>query len=133
MIRPFLVLAPLLLFAACAGAPAPAPAPAPAATPAAAFDPVGTFDFSTSVEGQVITGVIRVSRGTTGDLSGMISTSATPEMPVQSVTTEGNRMTLRTNTPDGSMSMILEFRGTDFTGSWGLAGMSGTLTGRRRS
>lgn len=130
MLRPVnAVIVVLFVAASCASAP-PEAAPAPAAAPA--FDPVGTFDFSTGVDGQNVTGVITISRGTIGNLAAVLSTSATPEIPMQSVVAEGNRVTMRASTPDGAVAMILNFEGAAFTGSWSFGDLAGTMTGRRR-
>lgn len=103
----------------------PAPAPAP-------VDPVGTFDFSTSVDGTAVTGMIRIAKTESG-FGGVISTDATGEMPISKVTVEGSRVQIRSVTPDGELVINVDFKDDKFTGGWDMGGMmSGSLTGARR-
>ena len=122
--KPTLTLALCLLTGACASAQVAPEAPA-------APDPVGVYDFSTSVEGTVVTGTITITEGTNG-YGGSIATDATETIPVRSVTVEGNRMTVLADSPDGPVSFVINLKGNDFTGTWSYAGMSGTHTGKRR-
>ena len=130
-----LPLACALLLGACASAP---PEPAPAArevTPPApaAVDPVGTFDFSTAVEGMAVNGTMTISRNPAGALEGTITTNITEAIPVRSVTVTGQRMNVVADTPDGPLNFVLEFQGDEFSGTWDLGSMAGTHSGRRRS
>jgi hypothetical protein len=118
----------VVLAAGCASTPAPAPPPA-----APAFDPVGAFDFATSVEGQTIAGVIRISRTDSGGLTGSVFTEVTGELPLPTVAVEGTTVRLSGNTPDGPVQMNLQFNGPEFSGNWTLGGMAGAMNGRRRS
>lgn len=112
---------------ACASAPRAATEPAAART--TALDPVGTYDFATSADGTPVTGTIVINRGTNG-LAGTVSSDASGDLAVTSVTVEGQRVTLMGQ--DG-LSVILNFTGADFTGSWSYGGMMGQMTGKRRA
>lgn len=129
-------LAALFLLAACAPATPPAdPTPAPTAPPAvatsAAVNPVGTFEFTTSVNGDMVTGSIEVT-GNPGAYGGTIRTSITPDIPVTGVTTNGQQMVVTADTPDGELALTMNFTGDNFTGGWTLGGGSGELRGQRR-
>ena len=151
MLRMRHLVAPLLaaLVAACAQSPqaapaptptpspsagAPTPAPAPTPTPAPTPAPTsaaGLYDFTTVVQGDQVTGTITIVAD--GDrYSGTIATSATPEIPICSVTMEGQVITVTATSPDGEVVMQLTMQGQEFTGTWSYAGQSGTMTGRKR-
>ena len=128
--------AALVLLAACApaatsaGDPTPAPtAPPPVAT-SAAVNPVGTFEFTTSVNGDMVTGSVEVT-GSSGAYGGTIRTSATPDIPVTGVTVNGQQMVVTADTPDGELTIAMNFTGNNFTGGWTLGGGSGELRGQR--
>ena len=123
----------LLLAAACASAePQPAqPTVVPATTPvAAAVDPVGTYEFSTVVDGQTITGTLHLE-GTPANYKGRIVTSVFPEIPITSATVERNVINLRGSMPDGELSIRMVMSGSDFTGNWALGSDSGEFNGRK--
>jgi hypothetical protein len=128
--------AALVLLAGCAPATPPAdPMPAPTAPPAvatsAAVNPVGTFEFTTSVNGDMVTGSVEVA-GQPGAYTGTIRTSISPDIPVTGVTVNGQQMVVAADTPDGALTLTLNFTGNNFTGGWTLAGDSGELRGQRR-
>jgi hypothetical protein len=123
----------LALLAACTTAACGSSPRAPAASQPAAVDPVGTFDFTTAVEGTDVSGTITVSRGQNG-LGGSITSSVTEPMTIRTVAVEGQVLTITADTPDGPLTMTLTFTGNDFTGGWTLgSAMSGQLTGKRRT
>ena len=128
--------AALALLAACAPAATPPADPTPAATvapaPAAAVNPVGTFEFTTSVDGNMLTGSIEVA-GSPGAYTGTIRTSATPDIPVSGVLVSGQQMIVTADTPDGPLTLTLNFSGDNFTGGWTLGGGSGELRGQRKT
>jgi hypothetical protein len=113
---------------ACASNPEPATPPAPQAV-----DPVGVFDFATNVEGTAVQGTITVESAPGGGHGGSITTDVTEPIPISGVTVDGQNMTVTAQTPDGPITMSLTFTGNDFTGSWTMGGMSGSLNGSRRS
>lgn len=101
------------------------------AAPAASVNPVGRYEFTTSVQGQTVTGALEIA-GSPGAYTGQITTSITPPIPVTGVTATGQAMVVTGNTPDGALTIRMNFAdATAFTGGWELAGDSGSITGRR--
>jgi hypothetical protein len=97
-----------------------------------AVDPVGTFDFSTSMEGTEVTGSIEISSGANG-YTGWLTTNVSEPIPIASVMVEGQVVTVIANAPDGPVNFSMTFTGDEFSGGWTYAGMSGQATGRRRT
>ena len=112
-------------------APAPTPAPAPAPTPATPASAAGIYDFSTTVQGTTVTGVVTVTMSD-GRAGGTVATSATPEVPIKAVTVEGQKVTITADSPDGEVVLEFNMSGQDFSGTWWYGGQSGALTGRKR-
>lgn len=112
---------------ACAGTPPPPPAP----PLPPAVNPIGTFDFTTSVEGNLVNGTITIVRTDTG-FGGTVTTSVTDPIPVRSVVVDGQKLTVNADTPDGALVFTMDFTGDQFTGSWGVGTMSGAHSGKRR-
>ena len=134
----------LLLFAACSSTPDPqtTPTPQPTVTPAPprppAFNAIGVFDFVTAVQGDQVTGVIEIVRLDTGALGGKMTTSATPDLPLRTVTVDGRKVTLESEVPDaGALVVVLNFEpdNNTFTGTWslGAVGDSGNISGKRKT
>lgn len=127
-----------LAAAACSAAPDPETTPGTTAvttttTASAALNPVGRFEFTTSVQGQMVTGAVEIA-GTPGAYTGQITTNITPPLPIAGVTVNGQEMVVTGNTPDGTLTFRMNFTdGTSFTGGWELSGDSSQLTGRRVS
>lgn len=120
-IKAFLAAMLVLLVAACASAP----------RGAGPLNPVGRYQFATSVQGNPVTGTMDVT-GSAGAYTGQITTSITPPIPITGVTVMGREMIVTGNTPDGPITIRMNFaEGTAFTGSWELSGDSGTMTGNR--
>lgn len=132
MTRHVWALAALLACAACASSPNQETGPAAART--ASVDPVGTFDFTTTVEGTDVTGSIVIARAATGGYTGSITTNVTDPIPVTGVTVEGQTLHVTAESPDGQVTFTMVFTGNDFTGNWSIGGgqMSGVASGRRR-
>jgi len=152
MLRPLpLVLTAVLAgasLAACASSSRQAPNSAPeaprtetatgrveAASPAparpAAFEPVGRYDYTTSANGQEVTGTITIS-GTPGSYTAAMTSNATPEITFKTVTVEGNRITMEGPGPESSTIVInLVVTGTDVTGDWAMGGMAGEIRGTK--
>ena len=134
------ILAAVLSLAAAACSTAPAPETTPGSTTittttatSATVNPVGRYEFTTSVQGQMITGGVEIA-GTPGAYTGQITTSITPPLPIAGVTATGQQVVVTGNTPDGTITFRMNFTdATNFTGGWELAGDSGALTGRRVS
>lgn len=98
---------------------------------AGALNPVGRYDFTTSVQGQSVTGRIEVT-GQPGAYAGQITTSITPPLPISGVTVSGQQMVITGSTPDGALTIRMNFTDANaFTGGWELAGDSGSITGQR--
>jgi hypothetical protein len=112
----------LLIAAACASTPQGPPP----------LNPVGVFEFQTTVQGGAVTGTIEVS-GQADAYTGVIRTSVTQDIPIAGVAVENNLMVVTGDTPDGVVTIRMLFTGDEFTGRWELAGDGDTLTGRRRS
>lgn len=126
MKRSIAPLAAAVMLAACASSGQQAPAgPAP-------LDPVGTYDFTTNVEGTPVTGVVTITRNSTG-YGGSVATDVTETIPITAVTVEGQKVMVTAATPDGPLTFALTMNGADFTGSWTLGPMAGTMTGKKRS
>jgi hypothetical protein len=134
----------VLLSAACGSTPEPqsTPTPQPVVTPApprpAAFNAIGSFDFVTMVQGEQVNGVIEIVRLDTGALGGKMTTSATPDLQLRTVTVEGRKITIESDVPDaGALVVVLNFEADNntFTGNWSLSavGDSGNLSGKRRT
>lgn len=120
------ILAALLAIAIGTTATAQTPAPAPN------LDPVGTFEFSTTVQGQTVNGVVTITK-TDGVLGGKMMADIMPEIPLKSVTVEGKKVTLVAETPDGVLTVVMEFEDADkFAGNWTLAGDGGSISGKRK-
>ena len=129
----------LISAAACTTAttadPVPNPTPAPVAAPApaasAAVNPVGRFEFATTLQGQMLTGTMEIT-GTPGAYAGRVTSSATEPIPITTVTVEGQTMTVVGDTPNGPLTIRMTFTESGaFTGNWTLGGDGATLTGKR--
>ncbi|HSJ13775.1 MAG TPA: hypothetical protein VK939_05135 [Longimicrobiales bacterium] len=118
------------VLAACAGTPDPGAESPPAGV--VALDPTGTFDFSTVVDGSPVTGTITITRVATG-LGGTITSTVTDTLTIRTVSVEGSRVLVTADTPDGPLSLNMDFAGDEFTGTWALGELSGTHSGRRRT
>jgi len=125
-----ILLPALALTAACASAPAIPPAEVVPPTPPP-VNPVGMFDFTTTVEGTIVNGTVTVVKTDTG-FGGSITTTVTEPVPVRAVTVEGQKLTVTADTPDGPITFTMDFKGDEFAGGWNLGTMAGTHTGKRR-
>lgn len=116
----------VVLTAACARS-----AEVRSATPTT-VDPVGSFDFTATVDGAPIAGRITIRRD--GDAyTGTVGSEATGEADIHAVSVEG--MTVRIGaTLDSPVELVLQFTNlAEFGGTWSYGGMSGPLTGMRRT
>ncbi|HET9441162.1 MAG TPA: hypothetical protein VFO52_13380 [Longimicrobiales bacterium] len=123
-----------LLLGACASAQQqPAQTTTAAVQPVqsnAAVDPVGTYEFSTVVDGQTVTGTLHVE-GTAGNYKGRIVTSVFPEIPVTSAAAEANVVTVKGSMPDGELNIRMVMEGANFKGNWTLGAESGEFNGKK--
>lgn len=127
-----------LALAACAHSPqaapsggAPTPSPSPAVTPARALDPVGVYDYSTTFEGDEVTGTITIA-GTPGAYHGTVTSSATADMPIRSVTVRGSTITVTADADNGALVSTFTLTGQELSGEWSLGDATGTTRGRKR-
>lgn len=124
MLRVSSALIATAVAAACARGGAEPPTPAP-------LDPVGTYSFETTVEGQTVTGRV-VIRGEPGSYTGMIEPDVgPPPMEIYSVTVDGQQLTAVADAGGEDVVLTLTFDGDNFTGTWVLGFDSGVLVGRR--
>ncbi|HEX5724149.1 MAG TPA: hypothetical protein VFX98_01715 [Longimicrobiaceae bacterium] len=132
----------LLAAAAACAAPQPAPdvpetvqGPVTVQTPAprsGEVNPVGNFEFTTEVNGQPMRGNIHIT-GAPGAYTGRVTADIMSEIPISSVSVAGQQLTVVADTPDGAVTIVLNFQGDNFTGNWSLGGQGGAVTGRRVS
>lgn len=116
---------------AAATAAAPAPAPTPAAKPAG-LNAAGTYSFATDVNGTPVAGTLVLTRTSTG-WAGRLTSDVFPELPVTGVVVEGQTMKVTADTPNGSVTIIMNFTGNDYSGTWELGGQTGPVSGKRIS
>jgi hypothetical protein len=122
-----------LVMAACASSqpePAVTPAPTPLPVVTAVLDPVGSYEFATTVNGQFVNGTMTIT-GEAGAYKGRILTNMFPEIPIAGAAVEGQTMVVRANMPDGELTLNLKFDGAIFTGTWALGGESGAFNGKK--
>jgi hypothetical protein len=95
-------------------------------------DPVGTFFFQTSYQGQPVDGTVSISGGE-GNYSGTVIPhgGVAPPMPITSVTVEGQTITITADFEGELLSFTMVFQGDAYAGSWTLGSEYGTLSGSR--
>ena len=126
----------VLLLGACASSQQPAvttTAPAqPAATKQAtpALDPAGSYEFTTTVDGQSVTGTLHIE-GTPGTYKGRIVTSVFPEIPVVGASVEANVVNVKASMPDGELNIRMVMEGANFKGNWTLGSDGGEFNGKK--
>jgi hypothetical protein len=110
-------------------------APASAQAPGKPVDPVGEFEYSTTVNNQTVSGVISIAKKD-DVLGGRILSDMMPEIPITGVKAEGKTITIAAKVPDaeGDLVIVLTFEDDNkFTGTWSLAGDGGTISGKRKT
>ena len=113
--------------------PPTSPSASPAAAASAARSPVGVYDYSAQLQGQDVTGTITITSAADGTYGGQVTVSTLPEpLPVTSVTTEGEKLTVSFTSPQGPSRMEIQLSGVEFTGQWFYADQSSPLRGKRR-
>lgn len=110
----------LLLVAACASRPAGPPP----------LDPVGNYEFSTSVDGQPLGGTFDIT-GTPGAYTGTIRVQGIDPIPITSVTVQGQALRIAALLDGQPVAVELNFTGDAFTGAWSAGELGGALSGRR--
>ena len=129
----FKVVPIALVMAACASSqpePVVTATPTPQPVVAAVPDPVGSYEFATAVDGQVVAGTMSIT-GTPGAYQGRILTNMFPEIPITSAVVQGQDMIIRGAMPDGELTLNLKFNGPNFTGNWAIGGQSGDFSGKK--
>lgn len=111
-----------LLLAGCASAPQGPPP----------FDPAGTYDYSASLEGMVISGTMTID-GTDGAYGGRMLSDIAPPIPINSVVVEGQAITIEASGPEGPLTIQLTASGSSVAGTWSMGGMSGSFSGNKTS
>ena len=109
---------------------------APAAAQKKPIDPVGDFEYSTTANGQTVSGVMSIVKKDNA-LSGKISSDMMPEFPITAVKVEDQKVTLTAVLPDGQgeLTIVLNFEDANkFAGNWSSAGGdSGAISGKRKT
>ncbi len=121
----FAALAALMLtFAACAGGPPPEPAAPPP------FNPAGTYDFSMSIQGQSLDGVLVIAGTPEAGFTASVS-SQMGETDLGRVRLMDRTMTFTIPEVDASGEVV--FEGEGFTGAMSTAMGSIPMNGTRRN
>jgi hypothetical protein len=127
----------LLLLAACASSPRQAvPEAAPAipetsVAPAPAVNPVGEFEWSSSLpDGTPIKGTMTIA-GTPGAYTGSVNAGEQGIFPIRNVVVTGQTMVITAEHPTGPVELRLVFVANDFTGSWRLGMETAEMVGKR--
>ncbi len=93
-------------------------------------DPVGSYTLTTTIQGTQVNGQMRI-QGEPGAYSGAVYTGFTGEIPIRSVSVDGNQVFIMADTPDGPVDVQITFDGDTFTGTWMLGPERGPIQGRR--
>jgi hypothetical protein len=122
----------MLLLGACASSQQNAAGPAQAATTTTtAVNPVGVYEFTTTVDGQSVTGTLHIE-GTPGAYKGRIVTTVFPEIPVVGALVENNNViNVKASMPDGELVLRMVMEGTNFKGNWTLGADGGEFNGKK--
>ena len=99
---------------------------------ASAVDPVGRYEYTSSANGQPVSGVITIEPATGGGYTAAMSSSMTRDVLFRTVTVTGNAVTLETRTPASALVVRLRIDGSNVTGDWTMGAQTGTLRGTRR-
>ena len=121
----------LVLGVACASGTAGSPGAPPEPAPPPPLDPVGTYAFETSFEGQTISGKIFIT-GSPGAYGGSVEPEiGPPPVPITGVTVSGQEITLTADAGGEELTIVMVFTGKSYTGTWMLAFDSGELRGEK--
>jgi hypothetical protein len=124
-------LVALSVFLAACGQSTGGAAASPQPEPEPALDPVGVYDFTTSLEGQPLTGTLTIT-GSPGDYSGSMTTDMMGTVALRSFSVEGMDLMFMADLPEAIVSFFLTFEGESFTGEWDAQGMTGFMSGTKR-
>lgn len=104
----------------------------PPPPPAPVFELPGSYEFTTVVQGQSVTGTMYVTAGATaGTYGGRIVTNMFPEIPVTGASLSGQTVTVKGSMPDGELTITVVMEGSAFKGKWELGGDSGEFNGKK--
>lgn len=112
--------------------PAPPAPPAPAA-PAAEKDvnPVGSYELSVVVQGQMIGSFVKIEKKDS-TFTGTVSTEAYGTFTIAALKVSGKTITLSIYAADGSpVTINMTLEGDQVTGDWSMAGDGSRLTGKK--
>jgi hypothetical protein len=124
MIRSTSLLVAAGMLSGCAARTAEPPAPA-------ALEPAGTYAFSSTYEGQPITGTMVIRQTESGYTGVVEAKTGPPPVPVYAVTVEGNTMTVFGDVGGDDLIVTLEFTGQQFAGSWVVGFEGGDISGSK--
>ena len=94
------------------------------------FDPTGSWEYSTVVNGETVTGNFVIT-GTPGAYTGKATSSMLPEFPITSVTVADKTVTMKGMTDNGEVAIVLTMNGDAFTGKWALGESGGDINGKK--
>lgn len=109
-----------LLAAACASGPSGPPP----------FDPVGSYLYSAGVEGMMVSGTMTIE-GSEGAYTGSLQSDMFPAVPINSVMVTGQAVTIEASGPQGVLTLEFEVAEGALTGTWTMAGMTGSFSGSK--
>jgi hypothetical protein len=98
------------------------------------INPIGDFEYTTTVQGQQSAGVITIFKQDDA-LKGKLLTDMMGEIPITSVKVEDKKVTLVTAVPDGEVVIVLNFEDDNkFSGNWSMGGQEGgAISGKRKT
>ena len=102
--------------------------------PAKALNPVGDFEFSTTLpDGQTLSGTFTIAKQ--NDVLGGKINSQMGEAPITKVKVEERKLSMVVVTPEGAeVNFVLTFEDDNkFSGSWETGGQSGAISGKRKT
>jgi hypothetical protein len=96
-------------------------------------DPVGRYEYTSSADGQPVSGVITIEPAGSGGYAATMSSTMTRDVLFRAVTVSGNAITLEAQTPASAFVVRLRVDGAAVTGDWTMGARTGTLRGTRRA
>ncbi len=111
------------------------PAPATAESVSSSFEPVGSYDFETVVNGQPTAGTVEISMTEDGRYGGIITRPDRSDVPLESVAVEDESLYLIADLGDeGKLKMQFKMEGDRFSGVWWTFNrVAGKVSGARRA
>ena len=119
-----------LLTATLAAATLAACASGPSGPPP--FDPVGTYEFTATIDVQTITGTMTIESGEDGYTGILRSVSVPmPPAPIHSVEVVDRTVTIHADGPDGPLVIALAVTEAGLDGTWAMGDEIGAFTATR--